>query len=180
MGVLHRIQEVTVVPVVSTATRRFRTLYGSSPLHLLALLASFAVAGYAAQKVSLADHPVRIAVWFVAAAVLHDAFLFPLYAVADRSMVLLVRRRPRASVPEGSLVPAVNHIRVPVLFSGLLLLVFAPSITQQGSDGSRFASTLDESPALDRWLLLSGIMFAVSAVIYAVRLGRAHVRTAAE
>jgi len=169
-----------VVPVVSAATRRFRTIYGSSPLHLLALLASFAVAGYAAQKVSLADHPARIAIWFVAAAVLHDAFLFPLYAIADRSMLLLVRRRPRASVPERSVIPAVNHIRVPVLFSGLLLLVFAPSITQQGSDSYKFTSTLDESPALDRWLLLSGIIFAVSAAIYAARLGRAHMRATTE
>ncbi len=169
-----------MVPVVSSATRRFRTLYGSSPLHLLALLASFAVAGYAAQKVSLAPHHLRIAIWFVAAAVLHDAFLFPLYAIADRSMVLLVRRRPRTSVPERSAVPAVNHIRVPVLFSGLLLLVFAPSITQQGSDSYKFTSSLDESPALDRWLLLSGIIFAVSAASYAVRLGRAHVQAGAE
>ncbi len=68
------------------AARGLRRYYGDSPLHLLALLASFALAGYAVQAVVSADEWRGFAVWFVVAIVGHDLLLFPLYSVADLSV----------------------------------------------------------------------------------------------
>ena len=147
--------------------RAFARTYGSSPLHLLALLASMALAAAAALRV--ADDPARLRylAWFLGAVVLHDLVLFPLYALLDRSAGALVRRR-RAPAP-GS----VNHVRVPALLSGLLLLVFWPVIFRHSEDAYGTASGLDQQPYLLRWLLLSAVLFLGSAVLYAVRGRRA-------
>ena len=58
---------------------------GPGPLHLLALLACFAVA--ARGRAAVAPDPLWRATrsWFVGAAVAHDLVLFPLYALLDRS-----------------------------------------------------------------------------------------------
>ena len=46
--------------------RRQLRWYGASPLHLLALLACFGLAGYAAARL-VSSHPVAVVVWFAAA-----------------------------------------------------------------------------------------------------------------
>ena len=150
------------------APRRLARAYGARPLHLLALIASFGLAGYA---VTLAAGPslTRMLVWFGAAVIGHDLVLFPLYALADRSLTGLLRHRS-AEPPR---VPAINHIRVPLLGAGLLLLVFFPGIARHGEATYRYATGRGEDAYLGRWLLLTGAMFAVSAVAYAVRLRRA-------
>ena len=140
-----------------------RSRYGASPLHLLALLACFALAGAVALRV--ADDPLRLRylAWFVGAVVAHDLLLFPLYALLDRSAGALVRRaRPAAP---GS----VNFVRVPALLSGLLLLVFLPVIGQRGEVPFGIASGLDQDVYLGRWLAISGVLFLGSAVLYALR-----------
>ena len=144
-----------------------RRLYGAGPLHLLALVACFALAGAAAQHVSHDPLRLRYAVWFVGAALAHDLLLFPLYALLDRSARGLVRRR-RESAP-GS----VNWVRVPALLSGLLLLVFAPVILQRSEAAYGVASGLDQDPYLGRWLAVTGVLFLSSAVLYALRGRRA-------
>ena len=74
-----------------TLTARFRHHYGRSPLHLLTLVASFALVGYVIATLGpkqLWNPHVwwqSIAVWFVAAIILHDLVLFPFYALASRS-----------------------------------------------------------------------------------------------
>ena len=88
-------------------TAWWRGRYGASPLHLLTLLASFALAGYAALQLLRGPTPVRVAGWFLGAVIAHDLVLFPLYAVADRSLTGL-RRRPAAAARSG----AVNYLRV--------------------------------------------------------------------
>lgn len=148
--------------------RAFRRLYGSGPLHLLSLVACFTLAGYAALQVLQASLPVRTGVWFLGALIAHDLVLFPLYALADRSAIRLTRRGRTTEVTNGT----VNYLRVPALASGLLLLVFFPLIVRQGAATYRNASGLDETPYLTRWLLLTGMAFAVSALLYAVHLGR--------
>jgi hypothetical protein len=107
-----------------------------------------------------------MAVWFVGAALAHDLLLFPLYAIADNSWSALLHRAPRRVRD----VPVVNHVRVPVLFSGLLLLVFWGVISGQGDDSFRYASDHSYADYLVRWLVVVGAMFAVSAVLYAFRL----------
>jgi len=145
--------------------RRFRAWYGANPLHLLALLVSFTVAGYAAARL-VPDHPLGVAVWFVGAAVAHDLVLLPLYAVVDASMVR-TSRRPTRLPP----VPWLNHVRVPMLLSGLLLLVYLPSVLQL-SGIYRPVTALDPGRFLESWLGVTAGLFVVSAVAYAVRLRR--------
>ena len=48
--------------------RRITRWYGANPLHLLTLLACFALAGYAAAQL-VSSRPVGVAVWFLAAVI---------------------------------------------------------------------------------------------------------------
>lgn len=78
-----------------------------SPLQILLLACSFALAGYAGVRL-LAGDWFGVALWFVGAAVLHDLVLVPLYAGADRAVsrglgtvgrrewTVYVRSRPRS------------------------------------------------------------------------------------
>src|SRR3989442_3097158 len=78
---------------MTAAVRWIRRWYGAHPLHLLALLASFALAGYAVHAVVAAGQWRGFAVWFLVAIVGHDLLLFPLYSVADLSLRRLLPRR---------------------------------------------------------------------------------------
>src|SRR3978361_105583 len=95
----------------------FRRRYGAGPVHLVGLVLCFVVAGCAALRWLDSPSAVRLVVWFVGALIFHDFVLFPLYSALDRA-VRLGSERPRR--PR---VPLVNHVRVPLLFSGLLLLL---------------------------------------------------------
>ncbi len=164
---------------------RFRTFYGAHPLHLLAVLASFALLGYVVSVLgptALWNPSVwwqSILVWFLGAVVLHDLVLFPLYALADRAhttaMHALRARIGRHNRPP--LVPAVNYLRVPVLTSGLLFLVFFPGIIAQGASTYLAATGQTQAPFLGRWLLLTAIAFALSALAYTTHITLAHRKT---
>ncbi|GLX01123.1 hypothetical protein [Microtetraspora sp. NBRC 16547] len=152
--------------------RRVADRYGADPLHLLVLLACFALAGYAASRVVAAGIWVGFLVWFVGAAIIHDFVIYPLYAVAD----IAVRWRPWRGVrPSAALShppPWINYLRVPLALSALLLLVWFPLILRLSQDGYRRSVALDTTPFLGRWLLVTGLLFAGSALAYAVRLRR--------
>lgn len=156
----------------------FARLYGSHPLHLLTMIAGFALLGYVLtvfKPVTLWNPHVwwqSIIVWFAAAIVAHDLVLFPVYACVDR---LLSRGRTRPS-PARAEAPALNYLRVPALGAGLTLLVFLPGIVKQGATTYRAATGQTQDPFLGRWLLLTAAMFAVSAGIYALRLTMARRR----
>lgn len=139
----------------------WRRVYGENPMHLLALLGTLALAGTAVVHAarSPAPTPLLLAVWFAGAVIAHDLLLFPLYALADRALTL-----PRFR--------AVNYVRVPVLGSGLLLLVSFPPILGQGEDAYVAASGLDTDPYLGRWLAITACMFGLAAVLYLARLVR--------
>jgi hypothetical protein len=157
---------------VRTALQRFRSVYGSNPLHLLTLIAGFALVGYVLVTVK----PIAlwnpnswwqsILVWFAAAIVAHDLVLFPFYALVDRILVAASRIRPRREVA----VPLLNHMRIPALGAALTLLVFLPGIIEQGGPAYTAATGQTQDVFLGRWLLLTAAMFAVSAVAYGVRL----------
>ena len=140
--------------------RAFRRLYGSSPLHLLTLLGCLALSGVAALELSRAPAPLRIGLWFLGAVLLHDLVLYPLYALADRSLGAALRRRRTA---RGS----VNWVRVPALLSGLLLLLFWPVITQHSEGPYSYASSLDQDAFLRRYLLITAALFLGSALLFA-------------
>ena len=66
--------------------RRLLHWYGGNPLHLLAMLACFGLAGYAAARL-VPNRPLGVVIWFLGAAIGHDLLLVPLYSLADRSVV---------------------------------------------------------------------------------------------
>ncbi|MDQ3599967.1 MAG: hypothetical protein M3408_01665 [Actinomycetota bacterium] len=148
---------------MASAVARWRGWYGAHPLHLLAVLGALALAGYAAVGAAGTSGAARMLVWFLAAILVSDLLLQPFAALADRGLLATLRRvRGRRGLP-----------RVPVLGSGLLLLVFFPVIVQQGEQTYVAATGLTMDPYLERWLLLSGAMFLISALGYALRLARA-------
>jgi len=175
-------------PTRAGLTRRFRSLYGAGPLHLLALLASFAIAG--AAVVGWFQRPFDVSavlVWFVAAILAHDLVLLPLYSLLDRiAFARAEGRHPAAPAapaapsprraPPASPVSAVPYLRVPTILSGLLLLVFFPLIFQLGSGTFSAASGHDPSGYLARWLAATGVLFAASAFAYALAVRRARGR----
>ena len=160
---------------------RIRRWYGAHPLHLLALLAAFALAGYAARAVVAAGQWKLVALWFLVAIVGHDLLLFPLYSLADLSLRrLLPRHAEGAPAAPNSAAnpqpPVINHLRVPAGFSLLLLLVWFPLILRISSSHYRQASGLSAAPYLWRWLAVTGVMFLASAISYALRLRHAAVK----
>ena len=162
--------------------RWIRRWYGANPLHLLALLAAFALAGYAVHAVVAAGEWRGFAIWFVVAIIGHDLLLFPLYSLADLSLRGLLPGRPRRGHPgeaaamPGSRPPALNYVRIPVMFSLLLLMAFFPLILGLSEGFYQPASGLGTQPYLWRWLGVTGVMFAISAVAYAWRTRRAIAR----
>ena len=156
-------------------TERARKAYGAHPLHLLTLVASFALVGYAISLLgvhSLWNDRVwwqSMIVWFVGAIVLHDLVLFPFYAATDRSLGAGWRAVSGRAPEVATAVSPRNYLRIPAMASGLLFLMFFPGIIQQGSVTYRNATGLTQEPYLARWLALTGAFFAISAIAYGVR-----------
>jgi hypothetical protein len=159
----------------------FKKSYGSQPVHLLTMVSGFALLGYIlvtfkpSELLNQGTWWQSIAVWFVAAVVGHDLVLFPLYALADRVLAARVARRSARRHPE---VPARNYIRIPAMAAGLTLLIFLPGIIEQGAPTYLAATGQTQQPFLGRWLLLTAVMFGISAVAYVARRGVARRRAA--
>jgi hypothetical protein len=149
---------------------RFREGYGAGPLHLLAILASFAVAAYAlGRALELTSNPDRIVLWLGGSIVAHDLILFPVYALLGALAAGALLRGDRSSRLR---IAALNHLRVPALLSGLLLLVWYPLVAGPADRGFMRVTGLSKDVYLERWLLLSGALFAASAVVFALRRPR--------
>lgn len=133
-----------------------RRLYGAGPLHLLAHLALLPLCGWALMEVFGARAAVNVAVWLVAAVILHDLLVLPLYSAAD----WVARAAPRR---------AVNYVRVPAGLSLLMLAVFFGVISERGEGAYRAASGLEYEGYATRWLLASAALFALSGVLYLLR-----------
>ena len=146
--------------------RWFSRLYGSNPLHLLITIACFAIAGYAANKLAAGGDVKGILIWLAGAVVGHDLILFPLYALADRSIMTVFRRRP----PTLPAVPWINYLRVPVVFSAILLLIWFPLIFRLPTQFQADHTTLPTNVYMGRWLAVTGALFLLSALAFAVRL----------
>lgn len=138
----------------------FRRPALGSPLQILLLACSFALAGYAGVRL-LADDWFGVALWFVGAALVHDLVLVPLYAGADRALAgaLGAVGRRRWTL----------YVRVPAMLSGLLLLVWFPLISGQVADHYRSATGLSGDGFLSRWLLVTAVLFGGSAALLVLR-----------
>jgi hypothetical protein len=150
--------------------RRFARWYGAGPLHLLTMLACFALAGYAVVEL-LPNNFIGIPIWLVGAVIGHDLILMPLYTLADRSAMAVLRHR-RAQLPA---VAWINYLRIPAGLSGLLLLIWFPLILRLPT-GFPATTTLPLDPYLWHWLGVTGALFLLSAIALAVRLGRSRPR----
>nr|WP_256062179.1 hypothetical protein [Streptomyces sp. ScaeMP-e83] len=135
-----------------------RRWYGEGPLHLLLLAATFCLAGYAGVRLLEGD-TLAILLWFAGSAVLHDLVLLPVYAGADRA--LRAALGPRRAL--------VNFVRVPVFLSALLLLIWFPLITRRTARRYEAASGTTPDVYLSNWLLITGVLFALSALWLVVR-----------
>jgi hypothetical protein len=148
--------------------RRLLRWYGANPLHLLVLLACFAIAGYAAMQL-VKSRPESVAIWFIGAVIGHDLLLLPLYSLADRSVIAAIRHR----APSLPAVPWINYLRVPAGLSALLLLVWFPLILRLHTR-YQASTTLSPDPFLWHWLAVTGTLFLLSAIVFALRLRVAH------
>lgn len=148
---------------VPRRTPAWRAVVGS-PLRLLLFACTFALAGYAGVRL-LADDRSGVVLWFVGAALLHDLVLLPLYVALDRGVVRAfgaVGRRGRTM-----------YVRVPAALSALLLLVWFPLISGQTGRRYRTATGLSADGFAVRWLLITAVLFAGSALLLLPRLRRA-------
>ncbi len=136
-----------------------RKAYGSSPAHLAGHLVLFALAAYVFAQLLDVRAFANILVWFVGAALLHDFVLAPGYLAADR----VLARAPRL----------VNFVRVPLLLSGLLALVWFPLILGLSSGAYERVAGIPVEGYATRWLGVSAALFALSALAF---MGRAAAR----
>jgi hypothetical protein len=148
--------------------RRFRYEYGAGPLHLAAVAVCFGVTSYAISQM-LGRGILWVALWVLAAALLHDLVLFPLYASSDRVAGLLARLA-RSSTRTPRPVSALNYVRFVVVFAGLQGLVWLPLIL--GLGGLARVSGQPQEGYLERWLGLSLAVALVAGLVYTVRWRR--------
>lgn len=134
--------------------------YGTTPLHLLAHVAAFALAAYALLQIVDARRADNIVLWLVGAVILHDFVLLPLYSGLDRAARRVAPGR------------AINFLRVPAGLSALLLLVYFPLIFGRSERTYETLSGLSPSGYLGRWLLVTGLLFAASALWFVARGAR--------
>jgi hypothetical protein len=150
--------------------RRFRQGYGAGPLHLAAVLVCFAVAGYALwRSFELARNPSRLALWLGGSIVAHDFLLFPLYAwLGALAAGLLVPDAARTRLR----IAALNHLRAPALLSGVLLLVWFPLVAGKGERSFARATGLSNEVYLERWLVITAVLFGGSGLLFLLRARR--------
>ncbi len=147
-----------------------RARYGAGPLHLLAAIASFAVATYAFLEIADGTAPLSFVLWFAGAVVAHDLLAFPLYSLLG----LIAGGASQAGGELGR--RTLNHVRIPALLSAFAFVVWFPFILGVSEATYADASGRSTDPYLGRWLLLTAGLFAISALVLALRLRRARAR----
>jgi hypothetical protein len=137
----------------------FRARYGASPIHLIAHLALLPIVAWALLTVLDFRAASNVVLWLVGAVILHDLVLLPAYSALDRVA--------RVAVPN-----AINYVRVPAGLALLPLLVFWGTIRGKGEGAYARVSGLEYEGYLGRWLLLTGLLFAISGALYLLRTRR--------
>jgi hypothetical protein len=108
-------------------------------------------------SVSSARAAVGVATWLVAAVVVHDLVVLPLYSGADRAALRILGRR------------SINYVRIPAALSLLLLVIFWGTVAGRGEAVYRRVSGLSYEGYVSRWLLVTAALFAGSGIIYLAR-----------
>ncbi len=133
--------------------------YGASPAHLLAHLIFLPIAAWAILTVLDFRAASNVVLWLIAAVILHDLVLLPLYSGIDY-------------VARGAFRGAINYVRVPAGLSLLMLLVFWSTIRGKGAGTFNRVSGLEWDGYALRWMLATAALFAVSGVLYLLRRRR--------
>jgi hypothetical protein len=140
---------------------RARLRYGAPAWHLAGHAVAFAVIAYALGRLlqPSVGRPGAAVVWLLAGAALHDLVFLPLYSLADRIARALGGR-------------AVNHLRVPAVISGVLLLVYFPLILSKAP--ATFERNTGRAPPdyLGRWLAITVALFCASGLLSVARSAR--------
>jgi hypothetical protein len=166
----------------------FRRRYGASPLHLLTFIASIAVTGIAVK--GWLDEPAvsikYILIWFVGAIIAHDMVLLPLYSGLDRVALRVSARGASragaghserdAATPMTTRSPGWVYVRIPLILSALLLLVFGAEILREGDATYRVASGHSQDVYLTRYLIVVATLFLLSGLAYVRSSARASSR----
>lgn len=146
----------------------FRRRYGGSPLHLAGHLLALAVVAFAVDRVFSGGDLRVLVIWCLGFAIAHDLIFVPFYTGLDRVMRKALARLPRPHAE----IAFINHVRAPLLISGLLLLIYTPLILGL-SDGAYFSLTGHHlEHYLRNWLLITGALFLGSGLIYVLRVVR--------
>lgn len=148
---------------------KFRYEYGAQPLHLIAVVSSLLLCGYALLRITEIPGGGRVLIWLLLAALLHDLVALPLYSGLSR----LTHGAAEATTGDrASMLMALNHVRIPAGLSLLLLVVYSPLILR--FDPTRYLDTtgLSLDVYLGRWLLISAALFLISGIVLAIRLRR--------
>ena len=124
----------------------------------LAYLALLPLCSWALLELLAGRSAERIALWLIAAVVVHDLVALPLYSGADRAAQTVLRG-------------AVNHVRIPAALSLLMLVVFWATIAEKGEGAYRAASGESFDGHAARWLLVTTALFAGSGLLYLLRRG---------
>jgi hypothetical protein len=154
----------------------FRRFYGSNPLHLLAHIGVFFIAGWAISQILGAGFAINWIAWFLGAALLHDLVLLPLYSTFDRGLIAAVPPPgdPIGDDPDGATrrPSPLNYLRVPAAVSGILLLVYFPLILGYASKNYEHDTGHALAGYTRNWLLICVGLFLFSAIVYVARLIR--------
>jgi hypothetical protein len=158
---------------------RFRSLYGASPLHLLAVIASFAIAGYGFLRIFDSPAPESTMLFFIAAVFAHDLIAFPLYSALNQIAFRSAGKQSGYRLSRQAVQP-LNYIRVPFVLSAFCLLLFFPLIFRLSSERFMAGSGQSADVFLGRWLGIVAVLFTASALLYAFRLRQENRRLAAD
>lgn len=159
----------------------FRRFYGANPLHLLAHIGVFLIAGWAIGQILGAGFVINWIAWFIGAALLHDLVLVPMYSLMDRGLTAAAgsRRARSASPDDGFKLPSpINYVRVPAVVSAILLLVYFPLILGYSSKNYRHDTGHSLAGYTRNWLLICAGVFLASALVYAAHVVRDRPRSA--
>lgn len=145
---------------------RFARLYGARPWHLLVLLVLLALTAYTGSRLLGDAALLPIVLWFVGSAVVWDLIVGPAVGLADKGL------RAATPAPRRRVSP-LNYVRVPAALAGLLLVMFAPLILRRSEQVYAAKAGLEQDPYLYRWLAITAVLFAVSALAYLLARRRA-------
>ena len=96
--------------------------------------------------------------------------LLPLYSALGAVAAGGIARGATGSSPLR--LAALNHLRVPVLLSSLMLLVWFPLVLERDPASFARANGLSTDVYLERWLGLTAVLLIGSALIFALRARR--------